>query len=144
MPRDTLLVLDSADVVVADGSTSPIDVEGGFFALVRLYMGAMSGGSTTLDVRVQASSDNGSNYYMIGKFQTMGPTNDNLETAIPVYIPPAQTAGQMVKVRLNYDVGGSSPSYAVTNAFLEPMTSLAPPAGDLLGSLGVVTRVAST
>lgn len=144
MAKDTLLVLDSADTVVADGNTTPIDCEGGFFALVRLYMGAMSGGSTTFDCRVQVSTDNGSNYYMMGKFQTLGPTNDNLETAVPVYVPPAETAGQNVKVRLNYDVGGGAPSYVVTNAFLEPMTSLAPPAGDLLGSLGVVTRVAST
>lgn len=152
MPYDVNLILDQGHTITADGDGPVLDCEGGQLVWVRNYWGAMSGGGSTLDVRVLVSSDAGSNYYMYGKFQQLGPTNDNLEAAIPVYIPPPQTPGQMVKVKLNFDIGGSG-TYILTLSAIEPMVSLAPPDLDLKvggqstanggGALGATYRVAS-
>lgn len=142
MARDVDLVLDSGDTIVADGNTDYIELEGGFLAWAHIYWGAMTGGSTTMDARVVFSVDAGANYYMAGKFQQLGPTNDNAEQRIPVYIPRATTAGVPVRVRLNFDVAGGAPSYALVNAFIEPMSSLAVPAIDELTRTGAVALLA--
>lgn len=144
MAIDVDLVLDSGEVVTADKNTDYIVCEGGFLAWAHMYWGVMSGGGTTLDARVMYSPDNGSNYYMApgGKFRQVGPTDDSKEDRIPVYIPRPTKAGDPVRVRLNLDVAGSSPSYAITTAMLEPMTSLAPPAIDEQLLTGVALRIA--
>lgn len=143
MAIDTLLELDAGQTVVADLNTDYIEVEGGGIAWAHMYWGVMSGGSTTCDARVMVSIDEGSNYYMKGKFQQVGPTDDSKEDRIPVYIPQPTTAGAKVRVRLNYDVTGSSPSYAVTKCFLEPFTSMAPPAVDELAQIGAASLISA-
>lgn len=143
MAIDVDLVLDSGQVVTADLNTDYIVCEGGMLCWARMYWGVMSGGSTTDDVRVMYSPDNGANYYMApgGKFRQVGPTDDSKEDCIPVYIPRPTTPGDSVRVRLAHDVAGSSPSYAVTTCFLSPMTSLAPPAMDEQLLTGVALRI---
>lgn len=125
MAVDVGLVLDSGQVVTADGNTTPIDTEGGKLMWACLSMGALSGASTTFDARVQCSIDGGTDYWMIGKHQTFGPTDDSKISKIPVYVRRPITAGNPVKVRMNYDVAGGAPSYAVTRAWLEPILTLA-------------------
>lgn len=123
MAVDVQLLLDQADTVVADKSVDYIEVEGGYLMWAVCITGAMSGGSTTCDIRIQQSLDAGSNYYMCpgGKFQTLGPTNDNVVMRIPVFIGLPTTATNKTRVRVNYDVGGSSPSYLISFLWLEPV-----------------------
>src|SRR3990167_3791143 len=130
MAIDASLILEQGQTIVADGNSDYIEVEGGGLVWVHMFWGAMSGGSTTCDVRVMVSPDAGTTYYMKGKFQQVGPSDDSKEDRIPVYIPEPETKGTKVRVRLNYDVAGSAPSYAVTLCAIEPMTSLAVPAID--------------
>lgn len=146
MALDVNLVLDPGQTVTADGNSDYVECEGGFLAWARLWTGAMSGGSTTCDIRIMASYDLGVNYYMVagGKFQTLGPTNDNIYLAIPVAIGWPTTATNKVRVRVNYDVGGGSPSYAIVLCALDPMTSLSLPAIDLTQQTGAAALVAAT
>lgn len=145
MAIDTALVLDSGQTVAADGNTDYIECEGGFLAWAHMMWGAMSGGSTTCDARVMFSPDSGSNYYMApgGKFRQVGPTDDNKEDRIPVYIPQPTTKGNLVRVRVNYDVAGAAPSYAVTFCALEPMTSLGVPANDEQAKIGAAALISA-
>lgn len=123
MPFDVDLILDTGQTITINTNTAAIQVEGGWMAWVRLLMGIVSGGGTTLDVRVQVSEDLGANYYAFGKFQQLGPTHSGKELAIPVYIPRPAVAGNLTYVRANYTVAGGAPSYAVTKCWLEPMLS---------------------
>lgn len=143
MPRDVALVLDPGQTVVADSNTDYIECEGGYFALVTLLGGVFTGASTTLDARVMFSVDVGANYYMAGKFQQLGPTDDSCEMRIPVYIPRPTVKTNPVRVRMNYDAGGVAPSYAITRVQLEPMLSLAPPSLDEDLSIGLRTLKAA-
>ncbi len=145
MAVDVRLLLDSNNTVTTDQNTTYIDVEGGGLMWAVLYTGAMSGSGTTCDIRVMFSLDVGANYYMAGKFQTLGPTNDNIILRIPVYIPLPATATNKTRVRLNYDVAGSSPSYLITTAFIEPITSImSSPGTDKVNAIGVYALVAAT
>lgn len=143
MAIDLSLVLDQDYVVAADEDRPYIEVSGGQLCWVALHTGAMSGASTTLDVRVQASPDGGSNYYMIGKFQQLGPSDDNKILRIPVYVPQPEDPDVPVRVRLNYDVAGASPSYEVDLAYLDPMSDVAPPAIDEELEQGVAVQIAA-
>ena len=134
MPRDINAQLETGRTVEATVNGIPIDVEGGKFAIVTIEFGAFSGGSTTLDIKVQASIDLGVTYHEIASFAQLGPTNDDDIGDKParrvVYVPRPETPGTMVKVRLRYVAAGSSPSYVITRAFLDPMLSMAPLAQD--------------
>lgn len=130
MVYDANLELDAGRTVTADESTNYIEAEGGALMWACLKMGAMSGTTPTFDARVQHSPDGGTTYYMAGKHQRFADTDDDKFSRIPVYIPRPETKGAKVRVRMNYDVGGTSPSFAVTKAWLEPMLSLAPEATD--------------
>lgn len=143
MPIDALMILESGQVVTADSNSDYVESEGGFLAWASLQMGVMSGGSTTFDCRVEVSPDLGVNYYMAGKFQQFGPTDDSKFARIPVYIMRPNTAGNPVRVRLNYDVGGVTPSYAVTQCTLDAMLSMAVPAGDEDGDIGAALKMAA-
>jgi hypothetical protein len=130
MALDTMLIVEAGQVVVADGNSAYVECEGGMLAWVRLWMGAMTGTNPTFDCRVMASPDVGVNYFMIGKFQQMVGTNDNAYLAIPVYVMRPTLASNPVRVRLNYDVGGTTPSFTIVKAALDPMTSIAVRATD--------------
>src|SRR5436190_23476231 len=113
---DVNLVLDAGSTVTADVSGDPIPVEGAGLCWACLKMGAMSGASTTFDARVQFSPDNKVTYYMAGKAQQFGPTDDNKLVKFPVYLPEPEVQGQAGYphwVRPNYDVAGGTPSYVV-------------------------------
>lgn len=144
MAIDTLLVLDTGQVVAADGNSDYIECEGGMLAWAHMFWGVMSGGSTTCGARVMWSPDGGVNYYMKGKFQDVGPTDDSKEDRIPVYIPQPDTKGDKVRVRINYDVTGSSPSYAVTQCLLEPIVGASVPAIDEQMGTGAASKIAAT
>lgn len=143
MAVDVALALDTGQTVTADGSTDYIECEGGFLAWFHMYWGVMSGGSTTCDAYLMVSIDAGANYYMKGKVQQVGPSDDSKEDRVPVYIPQPATAGNKVRVRVKYEVAGGSPSYAVTRAQLEPMTSLAVPAIDEQMQTGAASLIAA-
>ena len=143
MAIDASLVLDSGQIVVADGNTDYIEVEGGQLCWVHMQWGAMSGASTTMDARVMVSPDEGTTYYMKAKFQQVGPSDDSKDDRVPVYIPQPATKGTKIRVRINYDVTGTSPSYAVSWCHLEPMTSLGVPAIDEQLATGAAARIAA-
>lgn len=142
MALDVNLVLDPGQTVIADGNTDYVEVEGGFLAWARLWTGAMSGGGTTCDVRIMASYDAGSNYFMIGKFQQLGPSDDNKYLAIPVAIGWPTSPANKVRVRVNYDVNGAN-STAIVLVALDPMTSLSLPAYDIQNQVGAAALVAA-
>ena len=79
MPRDVNLILEPGQVVTANGNGDYIEVEGGALCWAHFLGAAFTGASTTLDVYVMFSVDVGSNYYSAGKFQQLGPTNDNAD-----------------------------------------------------------------
>lgn len=143
---DVNMVLDAGSTVTADGSGDPIPVEGAGLVWACVQGGAMSGASTTLDVRVQFSPDNKVNYYMAGKGQQFGPTDDNKFLRFPIYLPEPEVQGQAgypLWVRVNYDVAGSSPSYAITKVWLEPILGLGPIEPDETLNEGACLRMAS-
>lgn len=139
---DVNLVLDSGQTVTADSTTTPIQVEGGAFVVLRSIFGAMSGASTTCDVYLQYSFDNVT-YYMVTKLQQLGPTDDNKKPAAVGFIPPHTTAGSRVYVRLRYEVAGGAPSYAVTKVYMEPLMSLAVSPVDFAQAEGLCARIAA-
>jgi hypothetical protein len=44
---------------------------------------------------------------------------------------------------LNYDVGGTSPSFAITKCYLEPVNGLAPPAVDEQSETGAASQISA-
>lgn len=143
MAIDTLLVLEAGQTVVADSNSDYVECEGGILMWAHIFWGTLSGGSTTCDARVMVSVDAGANYFMKAKFQQVGPTDDNKEDRVPVYIPQPTTAGVKCRVRLNYDVAGGAPSYAVTQAFLEILHGNSVPAIDEQNTTGAASLISA-
>lgn len=127
---DTNLILDEGRTVTADETEVFVECEGGFYALAHLKMGAMTGTTPTLDTTIEQSPDLGTTYYYACKFVRFNETHDNAYVKQPVYIPQPNTSGNKVRVRIKYDVGGTTPSYVVTKAWLEPLLSLGTPQTD--------------
>ena len=140
---DANLILDSGRTVTVDETESAISVEGGFFAIAHLLTGAMSGASTTLDAYIQVSDDEGSNYYMAAKFQQLGPSDDSKYLKCVCYIRRPDTAGELTRVRVRYEVAGSAPSYVITRCWLEPMLTLGVPAQDEAQTEGLCAEVSA-
>lgn len=144
MARDTnLLLVDDDDITATGNSATVKDTEGGFLAWASLLLGAISGTSITWDVYVQASPDGGSTYYMIGKFQQIDEDDDDLELRVPVYVPRPESGQTVTKVRVKYTLVGTS-TMTVTSVFLEPMVSLAVPAGDDDRETGAAIQLSAT
>lgn len=139
MAIDVDLILDNGQTVVGDGSTVPIQIEGGALAWAVLQLGALAGG-TSLDVRIQQSVDLGANYYMAGKFQRLVPTDDNKLLKIPVYINRPTNPNNKTYVRVNYDDTGGG-SWAIAKVYLDPMVSLAVNNMDEQGATGAAALV---
>lgn len=135
--RDANLKLDEDRSFTANADSTAIDTEGGFLAWVSMLLGTLTGGGAKMDVYVQASMDEGSNYYCIGKFQQILDTHDDKFLRIPVYVPRPTTAGTFTKVRLHYveTTAGCNP-FVIVDVFLEPMVSIAPPAIDEVEASG--------
>lgn len=124
MARDINLafVTSATEFATTGVKGSVVQCEGGFYALVRLLMGTLTGSSALVSIAVQASIDEGSNYYHIGEFPILDEDDDNIEIARPVYIPKPTTAGTKVRVRLNViTAGGTVTLFPVNYAFLEPL-----------------------
>ncbi len=134
MVRDVNLTFISGATAMAGTGVkgSVIDCEGGFYALVRMFIGTCTGTTAVVSVAVQASIDGGSNYFHIGQFPILDESDDDIEIARPVYIPkPTLSSSIVTKVRLNTVVSsGTSPVVPCNSAHLEPLVSLAAPAVD--------------
>lgn len=145
MALDVNMILETGQTVTTTANNNYIEVEGGLMCWCRMWTGAMTGASTTLDIYVQQSLDVGANYYMApgGKFQELGPTNDNVYMAIPVFIGLPATSTNKTRVRIRYIAAGSSPSYAITLIALEPMVSITAPSIDQPLAQGVYALVAA-
>lgn len=130
MARDVNLILDSGSTITANGQTTAIDTEGGFYAIVRELFGAITGTSPTLDTDLEVSIDGGSNYFKVASIPQLVGTDDDIEIARVAYIPRPASGQTVTKVRLSDVVSGTSPSFARTNSYLEPLVSLAVPAID--------------
>lgn len=142
MVRDVnLALITGATAMAGTGAKgSVVDTEGGFFAIVRMFLGTCTGTTVVVSVAVQASIDGGSNYYHIGQFPILDQGDDDLEIARVVYIPKPTLSSTVTttKVRLNTVVSsGSSPVVPCNDAFIEPLVSLAAPAVDVDLGIGV-------
>ncbi len=131
MVRDVNLVLDSGQTVTATSQTTAIDVEGGMYCDFRLFMGTCTGTTPTLDADLEVSIDGGSNYYKVGSIPKLDESDDDIVIARVAFIPKPASGQTVTKVRLNYTVGGTSPSYGIDKAFLEPITGAVPKALDV-------------
>lgn len=129
MVRDVNLRLENAVTRSTSGNSTAIDTEGGFYALARIFFGAITGTTPTDDISVGVSIDGGSTYFNAGKLPQIVGTDDNLEIARPVYIPRPASGQTVTKVRLQHIVAGTTPSYIYT-AWLEPLVSLGVPGGE--------------
>ena len=141
--RDANLKLDEDRSFSANVDATAIDVEGGMLAWVSMLLGTLSGAGAKMDAYVQASMDEGSNYYMIGKFQQILDTHDNKFLRVPVYVPRPTTAGTKVKVRMHYVETTASAVFAITDVFLEPMVSIAVPAIDEVEASGAANKLSA-
>ncbi|KKL14835.1 hypothetical protein LCGC14_2511700, partial [marine sediment metagenome] len=117
---------------------SVIDTEGGFWGMVRMWLGTCTGSSVLVEVKVEASIDGGSNYYHIGQFPILDEDDDDIEIARPVYIPKPASGQTVTKVRLNtVSSAGTTPVVPVNAAYLEPLVSLGIPGVDAELTVGV-------
>ena len=144
MARDTNLYLvgsaTAGTAVSANGNSTAINVPGGEFAVVWVYSSVTPTDSDeTIDILVKASCD-GTNYGTIGGFPQLvkaaNKGNAGTWVAIPVYIPRAEAnpaargTNTQTKVRLNYVVGGTTPSFTL-QAAIEPLSNV--PRGSVAG-----------
>ena len=132
MAKDTNLQLaDDGTPLGASGSTTAIECEGGFFAVVRCYGGTITDANETFDLVVEASVDDEATFGSIGAFPQVD-DHDDLEIARVVYVPPPilATPVNVTHVRITWVAGGTTPSWPV-NIFLEPLVSLAAPEIDV-------------
>jgi hypothetical protein len=126
-----LILAAAASPLTASGSTTAIEVEGGFFAVVRCYGGTITDANETFDVDVEASVDDEATFGKIASFPQIVATDDDIEIARVCYIPkPTAGTATMTHVRLTWVAAGTTPSWPVT-VFIEPLLSLAPPEIDV-------------
>lgn len=140
MARDTNLELVATTVTVT--ATGDIgdekDTEGGFFAMVRLFLGTVTGAAVVLDVAVLCSIDGGATDFNIGQFPTIDEADDDIEIARVVYIPKPDSSNTITKVKINARVvTGTAPSIPIKRAFIEPLVSLGAPGVDQQLTVGV-------
>lgn len=123
MPRDVNLLLHNA-AVSSDSQSTAISVVGGEFAVVDVRSTVTPTDSDeTIDITIEASVDGGSSYFKIGAFpqfvKAANKGNAGTWVAVPVYIPRAQAnpdargVNTATKLRLNFDVGGTTPSFTI-------------------------------
>ena len=132
MPRDEDLVLAAKAVPLgASGSSTAIECEGGFYAVVRFMGGTITDADETFDVDIEASVDDEGTYGKIGSLPQVVGTDDDINIARVVYIPRPilSTPVEVTHVRLTWAAGGTTPSWPV-DVWIEPLVSLAVPAVD--------------
>lgn len=140
MARDEdLAFITSAQAATSTGDIGDeIDTEGGFYAIVRMFLGTWTGSSAIVDIEVFCSIDGGSNDFHIGQFPKLDESDSDLEIARLVYIPVPESDQTVTKVKLSVRVAGGTVTLAPINAaYLEPLVSLGIPAVDLDLGIGV-------
>lgn len=140
MARDVNLqfVTASTDFAGTGDKGSEKDCEGGFYAMVRLFLGTITGTTVVCDIQVLCSIDGGTTDFHIGQFPTIDEADDDIEIARLVYVPKPDSSNTVTKVKLNTRVSsGTSPVVPVLLAFLEPLVSLAIPGVDEQLTIGV-------
>jgi len=132
-PLDINLQLaDAASPTTTTANGTAVNTEGGFYALVVFKFGdTITDANETWDFLVQASINNGSNYYQIGAMRQIVDGDEDLVKSIVVYVPRFTPSATYVntKVRLAWTAAGTSPSVEL-DCWLVPLLSLAPPAID--------------
>ncbi|KKK90013.1 hypothetical protein LCGC14_2727330 [marine sediment metagenome] len=122
---------------VADNG-SEIDTEGGFFAIVRLWLGTVTGSTVVCDVEILCSIDGGSTDFHIGQFPTIDEADDDIELARVVYIPKPASGQTVTKVKLHTRTSsGTTPVVPCNAAYIEPLVSLGIPGVDAELTVGV-------
>ena len=140
MARDTNLelVASSVDFAGTGDKGAEKDTEGGFWAMIRLFLGTVTGSSVLVDVRVLCSIDGGTTDFHIGQFPTFDEADDDIEIARAVYIPKPDSSNTVTKVKLNTVASaGTTPVVPVLRAFIEPLVSLGIPGVDEQLTVGV-------
>ncbi len=131
MALDTDLELDGGQTLDATATTTAIDVEGGFFATFRIWLGAITPNAASLVSLLQVSVNGGTNYFSVGSWPTIDGLDDNINLARCAFIPKPKGTNKVTKVRMSYTVSGSSPSIIIKKVFLEPIIGAVPPAVDV-------------
>lgn len=145
MARDVELVLLEGVTLTATGAQDYIEVEGGLGGICRIWLGTLATGSSpTLDLRLQASLDAGSNYYKFGQAQQIINTDDNKELAFLAYIPRPALANNKVRLRLHATLGGSGGSFEIVRAVFEPRPGFDAMAIDERLSIGLAALLSSS
>jgi len=138
--RDTNLelVASSTDFAGTGDKGTEKDTEGGFWAMIRLFLGTITGTTVVNDIQVLCSIDGGTTDFHIGQFPTIDEADDDIEIARAVYIPKPDSSNTVTKVKLNTRVSsGTSPVVPVLRAFIEPLVSLGIPGVDEQLTVGV-------
>ena len=133
MPRDVnlALIIASTDMAGTGDKGSEKDTEGGFWAMVRMFMGTITGTTVVCDVQILCSIDGGTTDFHIGQFPKIDEADDSIEIARVVYIPQPASGQTVTKVKLNTRTSsGTSPVVPCLLAYIEPLVSLGVPAVD--------------
>lgn len=138
MARDTNLQLASSKTHAAGTEYSDVvDTEGGFRADIEIQVGDITTTSDTVDIKVQASIDGGSNYFDIASFPQLNDAQDEeLYIARPCFIPKPASGQTVTKVRYEIVVSAGG-TCEVDWAFVAPQTSVAPPDIDVTQAVGL-------
>ncbi|KKM96119.1 hypothetical protein LCGC14_1181390 [marine sediment metagenome] len=132
------LVATSTDFAGTGDKGVEKDTEGGFWAMIRLFLGTVTGTTVVCDIQVLCSIDGGSTDFHIGQFPTIDEADDDIEIARVVYIPKPDSSNTVTKVKLNTRTSsGSTPVVPVLRAFIEPLVSLGIPGVDEQLTVGV-------
>ena len=140
MARDINLELVAAPEDIAGTGDKGVekDTEGGFFAMIRCFYGAITGSTVVNDLQVLCSIDGGSTDFHIGQFPTVDESDDDIEIARVVYIPKPASGQTVTKVKLNVRTSsGTTPVVNLKRAFIEPLVSLGIPGVDEQLTVGV-------
>ena len=121
---DTASVAFNGQTVTADEYSESIDIKSYLYVGLALDLGTVGGTSPTLDVKGEISFDGGTSWYNC-------PQDANTTTQIALSqftatgeefkyfaIPSVQGTADGAKFRFFFDVGGTSPSFEITEAKL--------------------------
>jgi hypothetical protein len=131
-PLDVNLQLaDYTTPLGASGSTTAIECEGGFYAIIRCKGKTITDADETFDLVIEASVDDEGTFGGITAFPQIVATDDDIEIARVCYIPRPvlATPVEVTHVRVTWVAAGTTPSWPV-DIWIEPLLSLGVPAID--------------
>jgi hypothetical protein len=98
------LFVDLASVAIATTATAgPFTPTWGNSYQMSIHVTAVSGTNPTMDVRIEESDDNGTNYYTVYDFHRI--------TAVGMYRSPVMPMGSGTRIRYVQTIGGTTPSF---------------------------------